>query len=340
MRPATARPFPALALALAGLVLQIGAAPAIADARPPPPPSPEVALRVGEYGGLTPEAPGYTVYERDGELRLRRNDGPAPFDAVVSASGALFQLESGHVSGLLIDGQRISRTDLGAWRVAQIRAGVHAPVSGTDTDPHPPKEAPPRHPSDLVDLRRLDAGLKFDIRYAGTDNFMGFPLYERAGAFLQRPAAEALVRANRALKPLGFGLMIHDGYRPWRVTKLFWDATPPDAHIFVADPAKGSRHNRGCAVDLTLYDLKTGRAVEMTSRYDEMSPRAFADYPGGTSLQRWRRDLLRRVMEAEGFDVYPQEWWHFDYRTWADYAIGTASFTELEQAAPRDALPH
>jgi D-alanyl-D-alanine dipeptidase len=190
-----------------------------------------------------------------------------------------------------------------------------------------------------VDLMTLDPGLKFDIRYAGPDNFMGFPLYERPGAFLQRPAAEALVRANRALKPLGYGLMIHDGYRPWRVTKLFWDATPDDAHIFVADPAKGSRHNRGCAVDLTLYDLQTGQAVEMTSRYDEMSSRAFADYPGGTSLQRWRRDLLRRVMEAEGFTVYPQEWWHFDFGSWADYAIGTASFTELQTPADRAVPP-
>ena len=338
MRPATVRP--CFALVLAGLMLQIGAAPAVADARPPPPPRPAVALRVGEYGGLTPDAPSYTVYERDGELRLRRNDGPEPVDAAVRASEAVFELESGHVSGLVIKDQRISRTDLGAARVAQIRAGIHAHGSRTETDLHPPQEAPPRRSSDLVDLKRLDAGLKFDIRYASTDNFMGFPLYERAGAYLQRPAAEALVRASRALKPLGFGLMIHDGYRPWPVTKLFWDATPPDAHIFVADPAKGSRHNRGCAVDLTLYDLKTGQAVEMTSRYDEMSPRAFADYPGGTSLQRWHRDLLRRVMEAEGFDVYPQEWWHFDYRNWADYAIGTASFTELEQAAARNARPH
>ena len=331
MRPVSARP--RLALLLVGFALQLTAGRAGAGERPPPAAAPAVALRVGEYGGLTPDAPSYTAYEQDGRLHLRRNDGPAPGEVPLPSAEDPFVLGPAQVTGLKLNGQVIARIDLGAMRVAQIRAGVHVPRPGDGADLHPPAEPPPRRASDLVDLRTLDPGLRFDIRYAGTDNFMGFPLYERAGAWLQRPAAEALVRANAALRPYGFGLMIHDGYRPWRVTKLFWDATPPDAHIFVADPAKGSRHNRGCAVDLTLYDLKTGQAVEMTSRYDEMSPRAFADYPGGTSLQRWRRDLLRRVMEAQGFDVYPQEWWHFDYRSWADYAIGTASFTELKQAA-------
>ena len=124
--------------------------------------------------------------------------------------------------------------------------------------------------------------------------------------------------------------MIHDGYRPWYVTKMFWDSTTPDEHGFVADPAEGSRHNRGCAVDLTLYDLKTGRAVEMTGRYDEMSPRSFADYPGGTTRQRWLRGLLRRAMEAQGFSVYADEWWHFDYRSWADYPIGNVRFGDIK----------
>ena len=134
----------------------------------------------------------------------------------------------------------------------------------------------------------------------------------------------------RALAPKGYGLLIHDAYRPWFVTKMFWDATPDTSHVFVADPSQGSRHNRGCAVDLTLYDLKTGRAVEMTGRYDEMSPRSFADYIGGTSRQRWLRELLRTSMEAQGFAVYPQEWWHFDYQDWNEYGIGNATFTELK----------
>src|SRR5579871_6184064 len=105
---------------------------------------------------------------------------------------------------------------------------------------------------DLVELIRLDPALKLDIRYASSNNFLGTPLYEEARAFLQRPAAEALVRADHKLHQQGYGLLIFDGYRPWYVTRIFWDATPPADHIYVADPAEGSRHNRGCAVDLTL----------------------------------------------------------------------------------------
>ena len=155
------------------------------------------------------------------------------------------------------------------------------------------------------------------------------PVYTQARAFLQRPAAEALVRAHRVLEAAGYGLLIHDGYRPWYVTRIFWDATPPAQHEFVADPAAGSRHNRGCAVDLTLYDLRTGAPVEMPGGYDEFSRRSDPDYPGGTSRQRWHRDLLRRALEAEGFTVYPAEWWHFDYRDWRSYRIGNRRFEEL-----------
>ena len=84
-------------------------------------------------------------------------------------------------------------------------------------------------------------------------------------------------------------------YRPWYVTKVFWDATPDDKKLFVADPSKGSRHNRGAAVDLTLYDLKTGKPVEMVGTYDETTDRSYPDYPGGTSLQRWHRELSART---------------------------------------------
>jgi D-alanyl-D-alanine dipeptidase len=194
----------------------------------------------------------------------------------------------------------------------------------------PPIEKGPFRKSDLVELASLDRSIRLDIRYATTDDFLGVPVYTQARAFLQRPAAEALLRAVRKLEPLGYGLRIHDGYRPWYVTKIFWDATPADGKIFVADPAQGSRHNRGCAVDLTLFDLKTGEPVEMTGLYDEMSPRSFPDYPGGTTLQRWHRDLLRWAMESEGFTVFDSEWWHFDYKDWREYAIGNVPFEKLE----------
>ena len=193
----------------------------------------------------------------------------------------------------------------------------------------PPVERGDFRKPDLVELVALDPTIKLDIRYATTRNFLGTPLYSQARAFMQRPAAEAVVRASRALAREGYGLLMHDAYRPWYVTKIFWDATPPEQHKFVADPATGSRHNRGCAVDLTLYDLKTGNAVEMPSLYDEMSERAYPTYAGGSAEQRSRRDLLRRYMEAEGFSVYEYEWWHFDYRDWRAYAIGNQRFEEL-----------
>lgn len=183
--------------------------------------------------------------------------------------------------------------------------------------------------ADLVELRKLDPTIRLEIRYATTNNFLGTKFYSQARAFMQRPAAEALVRVSRKLRAQGYGLLIHDAYRPWYVTKVFWAATPEDKHIFVADPAKGSRHNRGCAVDLTLYDLKTGKAVEMVSTYDETTDRAHADYPGGTSLQRWHRKLLRDAMEAEAFAVYPPEWWHFDYKDWQKYRIGNVRFEQI-----------
>jgi D-alanyl-D-alanine dipeptidase len=195
--------------------------------------------------------------------------------------------------------------------------------------------APPPHEDgtfrkpELVELTTLDPAIHLDIRYATTNDFLGTPVYTQARAFMQRPAAEALVRALHKLQPLGYGLLIHDAYRPWYVTKIFWDATPPEGKIFVADPSQGSRHNRGCAVDLTLYDLATGKPIEMPGTYDEMSPRSFPDYPGGTSLQRWHRDLLRRAMESEGFTVYEHEWWHFDYKDWHEYPILNIKFEDL-----------
>jgi len=183
--------------------------------------------------------------------------------------------------------------------------------------------------ADLVELVSLDATIRLDIRYATTNNFMGSSMYSQPRAFLQRPAAEALVRAHHALARKGYGLLIHDAYRPWYVTWMFWQATPDSQHAFVADPATGSRHNRGAAVDLTLYDMKTGRAVRMPSGYDEFSKRAYPTYAGGTSAERARRELLRRYLEAEGFRVNATEWWHFDYRGWHEYPVLNMPFERL-----------
>ncbi len=205
--------------------------------------------------------------------------------------------------------------------VEQLRAAALAA--------RPPVEEGTFRESDLTELVTLDSTIRLDVRYVTDRNFLSVPVYTQARAFLQRPAAEALVRANRRLKSLGYGLLIHDGYRPWYVTKMFWDGTPADKHQFVADPSHGSRHNRGCAVDLTMYDLRTGTPVVTTGGYDEMSDRSYPDYPGGTSRQRALREILRSAMEREGFTVYEAEWWHFDYKDWRSYRIGNQRFEEL-----------
>jgi D-alanyl-D-alanine dipeptidase len=193
----------------------------------------------------------------------------------------------------------------------------------------PPKETGTFRQPDLVEIVKLDPTIRLDIRYATKNNFTGRPVYKEVRAFLQRPAAEALVRVNNALRKQGYGLVVFDGYRPWAVTKVFWDITPEDKKQFVADPSKGSRHNRGCAVDLSMYDLKTGKEVTMPSAYDEMTERSHINYQCATPETRRLRDTLRAAMEAEGFNVYEPEWWHYDYKDWREYPILNLSFKEI-----------
>lgn len=182
---------------------------------------------------------------------------------------------------------------------------------------------------ELVEVAKLDPTIKLDIRYATDNNFMSAAFYSSQRAFLQKPAAEALARAHRKIKKHGFGILIYDAYRPWHVTKMFWDATPPDLKNFVANPKSGSRHNRGTAADVTLYDLKTGKPVDMTSGFDEFSSRAYPDFTGGTSLQRWHRDILIALMKEEGFTVNSCEWWHFDYKGWEQYPVMNVTFEKI-----------
>lgn len=183
---------------------------------------------------------------------------------------------------------------------------------------------------ELVDLDRLSPAFKFDVRYATDRNFLGTPVYSSSHAFLEKPAAEALLRVLNFLKTKGYGLLIFDAYRPWYITKIFWDATPTDKHTFVADPAIGSRHNRGCAVDLTLYDLNTGHEVKMPSSFDEMTPRAHSDYADAPAEQKAARALLRNAMKKEGFEQLPAEWWHFDYKDWSLYPVQNIPFEDIK----------
>jgi D-alanyl-D-alanine dipeptidase len=319
------------------------AAPAVdrceASYRPPATPPPSMTARVGQYGApddfIDVSEHCGALYATGGGLPdarlIHRGDGLYTVAGPAGESGRLMFAPGGRA--LTWRGRRLERHDFGAEAQFRIQAAVHADSDGlrrAALAAKPPAEPPSKRPSDLVAVRALDPTIRIHTLYAGRDNFLGVPIYEKAGAFLQRPAAEALARVQQRLRAQGYGLLITDAYRPWFATKMFWDATPDEDHIYVADPAQGSRHNRGCAVDLTLVDLKTGRAVEMTGRVDEMSKRSHADYAGGTSRQRWYRARLRLAMEAEGFAVYPYEWWHFDYKDWADYPIGTATFTELE----------
>jgi D-alanyl-D-alanine dipeptidase/CubicO group peptidase (beta-lactamase class C family) len=314
-------------------------------AKPPPAPERWTDL-VGEYGW---DHNVLFIYEKRGRLHALiewiEDDAltevsPDVFDF---PNGGLYHGEqirferdgSGRAAAAIAAGIRFERRAVGTeagetFTIEPIRPIAELRAEALAASP-PPQPDGPLEP-DLVELRSLDPTIRYDIRYATTNNFMQTAFYETPHAFMQRPAAEALVRAHRALAPLGYGLLIHDAYRPWYVTRMFYDATPEDQKIFVADPSQGSRHNRGAAVDLTLYDLDTGEPVTMVGGYDEFSERSYPDYIGGTSLQRWQREILRRAMEAEGFRVYAYEWWHFDYGDWARYPVLNRTFDALEDA--------
>lgn len=317
-----------------------------------PTPMPEDILAkwrglIGEYGW---DHDILYVFEKDNRLNVLIEW--LEFDAVTPVSEDIFNFpprglydgekaifmrdSSGNATQVQVSGVVFKRRSIGG-----VSGGVFRipPVKDFDSlraralADHPPVESGEFRKPDLLELSKLDPKIKLDIRYATANNFLGTPVYSQARAFLQRSAAEALLRVHKKLMEMGYGLLIHDAYRPWYVTKIFWDATPDDKKIFVADPNQGSRHNRGCAVDLSLYELASGKPVEMVGVYDEMSERSYPGYPGGTSLQRWHRGLLRRVMESEGFLVYPFEWWHFDYRDWQKYPILNTPFEKLGSAA-------
>jgi len=295
--------------------------------RRPRPAARDLASLIGEYGG---GADTVIVLERGGRLFALDHGHEQPLAAAAFARDA-----RGHGRALRLGTRTLARLALGTDEGVTFRVTPLRPVEELRREAL--AAAPPREPAsvraaELTELVALDPGIRLDIRYASTNNFLGAPMYSSARAFLQRPAAEALVRAHRALAAYGFGLLIHDAYRPWYVTKMFWDATAGADHEFVANPAEGSKHNRGAAVDLTLCDRVTGTPIRMTGGYDEFSRRSYAAYPGGTALERWHRDLLRRVMEAQGFTVLPSEWWHFDFHTWRDYPILNVPF---EAIAPR-----
>jgi len=179
----------------------------------------------------------------------------------------------------------------------------------------------------LVDLASI--GIPRDIRYATANNFMKRPLYPIAKAFLRAPAAQALRDVQTELAKEGLGIKVFDGYRPYRVTVAMWEPIRnPD---FVADPAKGSRHNRGAAVDLTLIDLGSGDELAMPTPYDDFTPRARHDFNDLPAEQIANRARLRDVMTRHGFDPLPSEWWHYDFRGWERFELMDVGLEELSR---------
>lgn len=316
------------------------------DPLPDAPPAeiqPKWQKLIGEYGW---DFNTLYVLEENGQLyaliewfyyypltEVRENVFAFPNYGLYHGEQIVFETDSGgNPTGAIAASVRFPRREVGTkdgetFRIVPVRAIDEIRQEAIQAEP--PVETGEFQPASLVDVIRLDPSVRLDIRYATTNNFTGAVFYQSSRALMQRPAAEATVRAHQKLAQHGLGLLIHDAYRPWFVTKMFWEATPDTMKDFVANPMNGSRHNRGCAVDLTLYDLLTKEPIQMVAGYDEFSARSFPLYPGGTSRQRWYREKLRHVMESVGFSVYEFEWWHFDFRDWKKYRIGNIPFEKV-----------
>ncbi len=179
----------------------------------------------------------------------------------------------------------------------------------------------------FVELAKHIPGLKLDIRYATKNNFAKQAVYKQARAFARLPVANSLKKVQAELKKSGLGLKIFDGYRPYSVTVKFFDIASDKN--FVANPKDGSRHNRGCAMDLTIINLKTGKELNMPTPYDSFAAAASPAYKNLPADVIKNRDLLINVMERNGFRVLDNEWWHFDFKGWKDFELMDIAFEEL-----------
>lgn len=171
---------------------------------------------------------------------------------------------------------------------------------------------------DFVDVRVMIPGIIVDLKYAGTDNAFGEALYSSEKCLLRREVAIALKKVQERLEKRGLQLVIWDAYRPLSVQRKMWQKVSDER--YVANPAKGSRHNRGAAVDVTLADSK-GKLLHMPTDYDDFSEKAHRDYAGADTTAAKNAKLLEEVMASEGFIPLPTEWWHFDYVSWEKYPV-------------------
>jgi D-alanyl-D-alanine dipeptidase len=179
----------------------------------------------------------------------------------------------------------------------------------------------------LMEIKKAIPGIILDIRYATRNNFMNQVMYKQARAFARKPVVEQLKKIQAELSHKGYGLKIFDAYRPYAVTVAFYKKASDKA--FVANPKKGSKHNRGCAVDLTLVDLKTGKDVAMPTPYDSFAAEASPTYKGLPGPVTKNRDYLISVMHRYGFRVIDNEWWHYDFIGWKNYALMDIPFERL-----------
>ena len=179
----------------------------------------------------------------------------------------------------------------------------------------------------LIDLERYIPGIVLDIRYATTHNFTGERIYDQAKAFARKPVADALRKVQEELKKRGLGIKIFDAYRPYAATVRFYEVYRDTT--YVASPYSGSRHNRGCALDLTLIDLKSGEELKMPTGYDSFSKRAWPSTRVEDPLIRKNRALLISTMERHGFRVSTSEWWHYDFIGWRNFEVLDIDFSQL-----------
>ena len=182
--------------------------------------------------------------------------------------------------------------------------------------------------NELINLERLIPGIKLDIRYATTNNFTEEKIYNLSRAYARKPVAEALKKAQAEFNKLGYGIKIFDAYRPYAATVKFYEVYRDTT--YVASPYRGSRHNRGCAIDMTIYDLKTGKDLPMATEYDSFRKEAWPSTPVKDPVIKKNRDTIISVMKKQGFKVNSSEWWHFDFIGWQKFDVMDISFEELE----------
>lgn len=179
----------------------------------------------------------------------------------------------------------------------------------------------------LVDIESVNPNIRLDIRYATSNNFLGRSLYPVPRCLLRADVADRLSRVQDDLENMGLGLMVYDCYRPWSVTRQMWEILPDSR--YVANPSRGSRHNRGAAVDLTLVDLRTGEPLEMPTDFDDFTEQAARDYWGNEPQVRRNSDLLEYKMKKQGFVSLITEWWHFDAEDWQRYDLLDIGLDEI-----------